>query len=109
MPFASRGDAFAARDQIAAAIDAECGVIEDGNVRRALQTLRVAIVNDARARSLALPDVTTIILPRATPAVVLAARLYDDPGLARDLVDRNAIDNPLFMPSGATLEVLAHG
>jgi prophage DNA circulation protein len=109
MPFDSRAEAFTLRDQLADAIDAECNLAESAPARIALQTLRIAIVNDARTRSQALPDVVALTLPREIPAVVLAARLYDDPGMAADLVARNGVDNALFMPAGVALEVLTNG
>jgi prophage DNA circulation protein len=96
-------------EAMADAIDAECNLAESAPVRIALQYLRIAVVNDARTRSQALPDVIALTLPREIPAVVLAARLYDDPGLAADLVARNGVDNALFMPAGVALEVLTHG
>jgi prophage DNA circulation protein len=109
IPFTSRQDAFIARDQIASALDAECNLVTDGTVRLALSALRLSVIADAKARSAGLPDVRTAMLSLAMPALVMAAALYDDPGMAADLVARNGVINPLFMPAGVSLEVLSSG
>lgn len=109
MPFDSREDAFQARDRLAAAIDDEVSLAESGTVRTAFRALRLAVIADARARSVGLPDAVQITLAREVPAIVLAARLYDDPGMAADLVARNHIDNPLFMPADQPITVLTDG
>jgi len=108
MPFDSRQDAFSARDQLAAAIDGEVNLAESGTVRKTFRALRLAVIADARVRSAGLPDAVQLELAAEVPAVVLAARLYDDPGMAADLVARNSVDNPLFMPADAPIEVLTN-
>ncbi len=88
------------------AIDAECDIATDGQVVRAMWTLRAAMAADIAARTAGLPDAVELTLGASVPAIVLAHRLYDDPGRAADLLARNDVRNPLFMPAGRPIEVL---
>jgi prophage DNA circulation protein len=54
-----------------------------------------------------LSPLTTFTAGRALPAVVLAHRLYGAADRAEDIVARNHVANPLFVPGGVALEVLS--
>ena len=45
----------------------------------------------------------------AIPALVLAHRLYDDPSWDADIVARNDVVHPGFVPGGVDLQVLSNG
>lgn len=103
--FASLDDAVLARDQVAEALDMEMAEAGD-DLYTALESLRVAVVRDIAAR----PGLLRLmrITPHAgVPALVLAYQLYADATRCEDLVRRNHIRHPGFIPAGQTLEVLA--
>lgn len=79
------------------------------DVYDALFTLRVAVVRDISTRGANLANLTTITLPRTMPALVVAYRIYGDCTMDADLVARNNIRHPGFVPGGVLLEVLANG
>lgn len=54
-----------------------------------------------------LPQVRSFRLLRSMPALVLAYRLYDDVTRETDLLERNTISHPAFLPAGSDLEVLS--
>jgi prophage DNA circulation protein len=108
-PFTSRTEALTLRDLVANAFDDEAGAATSSDLVTALEAARIAIVQDVAARSAGLPIITSITLGEDTPALVLATKLYDDPTAWLDIVARNDIANPLFVPGGVALEVLTNG
>lgn len=74
-------------------------------VARALAQLRVALVRDVAARAEMLQRSASYTPATVLPALVLAHRVYQDAGRADELVARNAIKHPAFVPAAA-LEVL---
>ena len=74
-------------------------------VVRALGQLRAAAARDVQARAELLREASTFTPAAVLPAVVLAHRIYQDAGRADELVARNAVRHPAFVPAVA-LEVL---
>jgi len=66
---------------------------------------RAGIIADLGNRP-GLPGIKSLTLVEATPTLVLAHRLYRDAGRDADIVARNRIVHPGFVPSGMVLEVL---
>ncbi|MCE5256866.1 MAG: DNA circularization N-terminal domain-containing protein [Spirochaetaceae bacterium] len=106
MDHASYDDAMEMRDRIADAIDAELLDSSD-SVYSALVDLRAAVVTDINARGANLSRIVTITLSRTEPALVIAHRLYRDATRAEELITRNNIAHPSFVPGGEDLEVLS--
>ncbi len=97
--------AIAMRNDLSERLDAEAENASD-TVYLALLDLRVAMVRDLTDRAAQLPNIGSFT-PKATlPAVVLAHRLYGDASKADELVARNHIRHPGFVPGGTPLEVL---
>ncbi len=74
-----------------------------------LNALRRAMVRDVTARGSSLERVTVHVPFVTTPAIVIAHRLYGRAGLeaqTAELVARNAIAHPGFVPGGQPLNVL---
>lgn len=109
IPFVSRPESVALTTRLTDALDVEADLIADRALRRALVALRLAVVKDAQARSVHLPDVVSMRLPGNVPAIVLAHRLYGAIGPAADLKARNRLRNPLFVPAALPIEVLTRG
>ncbi|MFS8930944.1 DNA circularization protein [Cupriavidus taiwanensis] len=70
----------------------------------ALKALQVDTLVYLRRQAAALPQVYTLQLIQATPAVVLAYDLYQNLR-ADEIVRRNAVRHPGFVPAGVPLEV----
>lgn len=104
--FTSRNEALAVRDQLADALQVQAETAPD-NVYVALTDLRVALVKDIGTRAVNLTELVEVT-PRATvPAIVLAYRLYGDPSRDAEIVSRNRVRHPGFVPGGQILEVVA--
>lgn len=111
----SRDEAAAVRDTAAARLDdLALAAADAGEDARALvyDTLRRQIVRDIAQRIPGLPEVQQF-LPRATvPALALANRLYGHgsaEAMAADIVERNAMRHPCFVPGGVSVGVLVDG
>ena len=116
--FSSYGEAVAVRSRAADAIDAlEIAAADAGHgaSARALAAMRVAMVQDVSQRGGSLARVYGFTPVRTEPALVIARRLHDDLGgfqsYATDLIARNNLRHPGFVPGGVALEILgsAHG
>ena len=107
--FDSYDDAVAIRDDLAGLIDdaalrlADAG--DDAGFDR-LNALRLAMVRDVTRRGGSLARVYGYTPAATEPALVIANRLYADAGRAADIVARNRVRHPGFVPGGAQLEVL---
>jgi prophage DNA circulation protein len=111
--FAASDDALTARDDLLDAIEARMQAVDpvtgapiDSALFDALRSLRAAMVQDLRVRGAKLPRITYYTPAAALPARVLAYRIYGDASRAEELVARNNIRHPGFVPGGAALEVL---
>ena len=71
----------------------------------ALIALRVAIVRDVAQQADRLQQRATYTTQAILPALLIAQRVYQDGSRADELVTRNQVRNPLFVPAG-DLEVL---
>ena len=106
LPYASRDQAFAVRDELADEIDA---LADDANDRSyaALMDLRAALVKHMDEAAQALPRVITYTPSKTLPALVIAQHLYADSDRDIDIINRNNIRNPCKVPGGDGLEVLS--
>lgn len=103
---ATASQATALRDALVAQIDTELEVNDPpAEVSKALTDLRVAVVRDVAARSEFLLQRSVFTPQSVLPAVVLAHRIYQDATRADELVARNDVKHPAFVPA-KPLEVL---
>lgn len=126
--FSTYDEAVALRDELAArlddeaagippALDAQGGSLVDAGqtvvfpvsdpVYQALTAVRVALTHDLSARAIDAPRLASAILPATLPALVAAYRLLGDPTLDAEIVARNRIRHPGFVPGGVPLEFLS--
>jgi prophage DNA circulation protein len=105
-PFDTADQATSIRDELASRIDYEMMIEIDDGLYNALAAMRLAVITDLTTRAASLPSTVSITLIAPTPALVLAHRLYDDPGLDADIIARNDVRNPNFVPAGVALQVL---
>ena len=78
----------------------------DDTVWQSLVDLRAAVVRDLTSRGAQLPRITEFVPVATLPALVIAHRLYDDLERDAEIVARNRIVHPGFVPGGVALEVL---
>jgi prophage DNA circulation protein len=100
-------DAYVAREAIALQLDVEAElptVLDDVYV--ALVALRADVVTGIPAAEQRLPELRKIILPVSLPALVVAYQVYEDAAREAEVVSRNRVRHPGFMPGGHPLEVV---
>lgn len=72
-----------------------------------LRDLRENVVKYVQEIIIKLPKIKTIKLPEKTPSLVLAYELYEDLSRSDEIVKRNKIPFPAFVPAGKDLKVLS--
>lgn len=100
--------ALDARDSLVDYADEVSGVASD-IVFESVEALRADIVAAIPAAGEDLPRLGTLTLSASMPSVVVAYDLYDDISRAGDIVRRNNVRHPAFVPGGVALEVLVDG
>lgn len=103
--FDSATAAAEARDTVLAAIDSEAEATPDDALFRELSALAAASTRAVAARSDSLPRIGTVSFSATLPALVVAHRVYGDATRADEIVSRNRVRHPGFVPGGAALEV----
>ncbi|MDO8776613.1 MAG: DNA circularization N-terminal domain-containing protein [Burkholderiaceae bacterium] len=94
------------RDALVGQIDIELEAYDPpAAVASSLTQMRAAVVRDVAARAEFLMERSTYTPKAVLPALVLAHRIYQDSTRAEELVTRNGVRNPAFMPVRA-LEIL---
>lgn len=76
-------------------------------VIQSLRGLREIVVEYIREIVLELPRTRTIQLDEQTPSLVVAYDLYEDVSRAEEIVKKNQIPFPAFVPAGKDLKVLS--
>lgn len=112
LTFESYDDAVAVRDDLAERLDAAAFDLADAGDDagyEALTVLRLTMVRDVTQRGGSLARLYSYRPATTEPALVTAQRLYGDAARAEEIVDRNRVAHPGFIPAGAALEVLTDG
>ena len=107
VPFESYDQAAGLRDIVLEAIDAVLPRASD-RVYRSLVRMRTALIEHLNSVASTLPQERSYVPPTTTPALALAYRLYGDAARAEEIVGRNRVQHPGFVPGGAALKVLAN-
>ncbi|MEZ6004716.1 MAG: phage tail tape measure protein [Planctomycetota bacterium] len=100
-------EAARAKDRIADVIRDHGDRVTHGVWQR-LHALGAALANAIPGPAGELPRLKAVVLDAREPALVVAYRLHGSADQAGDIVGRNQIAHPLFVPAGVPLEVLAH-
>lgn len=105
--FDSYNDAAAVRDELDEELDEQMLTADDATYR-ALNAVRVAMIKDITTRSADLARTVHYTPTTTLPALVVAHQLYGDAHKEADIIARNKLRHPGFVPGGKALEVLTH-
>lgn len=105
--FAGYTQAVTLREELAERLDVLAEAASNDQVYDSLVTLRAAMIKDITVRGADLARTVTITPQATQPALVLAYALYDDATRDAEIVARNGVRHPGFVPGGRALEVLA--
>lgn len=78
----------------------------DDTIATSLKDLQKVIVESIGLKGIDLSRLTSIILNISLPALVVSYGLYGTIDQEQDIIDRNKIGNPGFVPAGKEVEVL---
>lgn len=106
MTFDTAADALAVRDRLLDELDAQMEIVESDAVYQALADLRAALAEDMRIRAARLPELADYTPGTTLPALALAHQIHGDAKRADEIVTRNRIRHPGFVPGGQSLEVI---
>ena len=112
MPFASYGDAIATRDAVTTRLDTLAVAAADRGDDAGAEVfdrLRRAVARDIATRGASLARIYSFELDGTAPALALANRLYGTDGVearAGEIVARNHVVHPGFVPGGRPIELL---
>lgn len=108
MDFDSADDALALRNELLDVFDAQTDVAATDEQYYALVDARTAFVADMETRAAQLAKLLHVTLPESAIAIALAYDLYMDATRDTEIIARNTISDPNFLPSGIALEVLSN-
>lgn len=103
--FLDRLEAVSERDAVSDALDARAATASTDTFR-ALRTLRSAVVNHVTETARDLPDVVEATPAAIRPSLALAYEIYGDVARSGQIVARNRLARPGFVPS-SPIEILA--
>ncbi|WP_026988744.1 DNA circularization protein [Fodinicurvata fenggangensis] len=93
-------DALSARERIGGGLDTEAQRPEvSDRTFRALTELRTTTVRDITRRAASVPQLRTVRPNAPMPALVLAYDLFEDAGRESEIVTRNRIRHPGYLPA----------
>lgn len=110
--FSSYDEAAALRDGLAEDLDQaaiETADAGDDETTAVLEQLRLAMVKDITARGGSLERLYEFVPPQTQPALLIAQQLHGQPDVvierADELVERNHLSHPGFVPGGQPLQI----
>jgi len=104
--YRSYDDAESSRDEVLDLIDTILGRTKDDDVYMGFHRLRHELIKAVPKKSQGLPRIVTVENNAQIPSLVMAYSLYESLDLESDLVERNGVANPGFMPANIELKAL---
>ena len=98
--FTSYRQAIAARQSLLEKIDALAGETTNDAVYEQFRAVRQTVARAIPADEVSLPRITTIKTKQDTPSLVLSYEVYGDVSKEADIIARNNVRNPCFVPGG---------
>lgn len=105
-PFTSYDHAIAVRDDLIAELDTLADTASDP-VFEAIRSLKPELVRHINTHGFSLARLGSYTPQTELPAVVLAHSLYGSADREADIIERNNVRHPAFVPAGYPLEILA--
>lgn len=106
--FTSKAEIASVRQQLLVALDTEIKAAQTDDLYVVFSDLRLTVVQHLAAVLPTVADIQTITTLQTMPALVLAYQITGAIDIADDLVARNGITHPGFVPAGR-VEVLING
>ncbi len=109
MDFPSRQDALLVRDSVDDYMQAQILSLADRGEDEpylALVKIRTAMVKDINTRAATLKNKKYIQIRDAMPAIAFAYDQYEDATRDEEIVQRNRVRNPVFIPPNSSVEIL---
>lgn len=103
--YASYEDAISSRQEILDEIDDQLASSDD-DVYRSLSDARTVLIQAVPPPDKDLPRLMRIDNRQTRPSLVIAYDLYDKLDHEQDIIKRNQVEHPGFIPGGTVLEVL---
>lgn len=104
--YQSYEDALDARSNILTRIDALAGQTSDDTIYNSFRSLRSEVAAAIPGEKTALPRIGNVSLKQSAPSLVVAYDLYESVAREQEIIDRNKIRHPGFLPGGQLLSVL---
>lgn len=104
--FKTFDDALETRVEITDVLEEQIREDDDTELYQALIDVNASIVEMVPDVDADLPNVKEITLTDTEPSLLIAYDLFEDPNTEQDIIDRNNIRHPGFIPAGSELEVL---
>jgi prophage DNA circulation protein len=105
--FTTYDDAILYSDKITTAIESIEAVVSD-NLYEALYKLKSSVNDYVATTFIDYPRVSTVQLDEPTPAMVLSYQLYGNIDMADEILKRNKILHPGFVPAGYPIMVVSN-
>lgn len=99
-------DAIAARAAMLSRIDTLAESTMDDNVYDAARNLRAQVAKAIPGEENDLPRISSLTLKKSLPSIVVAYDLYEGVERETDILNRNKVRHPGFMPGGEELSIL---
>lgn len=107
--FASHSEAIAARDNLIEHLDALSEIHQDkAEIFKDIREVKTQLIKSVPGDDERLPRIQYVVLPKTRSSITLAYDLYEDIDKAQDLVDRNKVKHPGFVPGDKELEILVN-
>lgn len=107
--FDSYDDAVTLRDSLASQIDDEILKIGDtdlDDIYLDLNGVMATMVADVTARAANLERIRTVTYSQTLPSLVVSYDVYETPERADEIVRRNKVNHPGFIPAGQPIQIL---
>lgn len=104
--FETYDDAVYYNDKVKSSIETLEPFVSD-EVFEKLYALKTTVMNDLSARFIDYPRISTIVLNEPTPAIIVAYQLYGSIEKADEIILRNKLLHPGFVPDGIPIKVVS--
>lgn len=106
--FATYEDAVKGRENILDRIDALAGQTTDDTVYNSLRSVRAQVAAAVPGEDNDLPRIVGVVNKESLPSLAMSYEIYGDVEQESDIIARNNIRHPAFLPGGSNLNVLEY-